>query len=79
MNHEAIEIPAGAVIAYQEIAQDLEKESYTQAIPINSVSRVPNTQSQSSDEIQYPQVDKLKSSNQQVLEKHFDLTSAKQL
>ena len=79
MSSEPIEIPADARIAVQEEAQDLEEELVKNKVPQHLVESVTTTQIISGDKNLYPQADKLRSSNQQLVEKHFDLTSAKRL
>ena len=79
MSQKSIEIPAGAIVAHQEQVQDLDKESFLLPMPVNAAEEISSTPSDSNSKIQHPQVDKLKKSNQQVVEKHFDLTSAKEL
>ena len=79
MTQEPIDIPAGATIAYQENAYDLEGENLSTASSRDSVLRASTTPIQSDKRNRHPQVDKLKTSTDQMVEKHFDLTTAKQL
>ena len=79
MSSEPIDIPADATVAHQEIAYDIEEPSLT-TIPVRD-SVLSNTiiSSKSDRKSHCSQADKLKSSTEQIVEKHFDLTSTKQL
>ena len=79
MSQEPIIIPAGAMVAYQERAYDLEEESSTTILPVGSALSVATAPTQTKHKDQHPQADKLKSSTDQMVEKHFDLISAKQV
>ena len=79
MSFESIDIPADAIIAYQETVRDLTEQNQPQITSRNSVLSAPTVSTGSDYNQQHRQVDKLKSSYDQVVEKHFDLTSAKQL
>ena len=79
MSSEPIEIPADASIAVQEEAQDLGEEPAIKEVSQHLVESTTTTQITTRDKNLHPQADKLKSGNQQLVEKHFDLTSAKRL
>ena len=79
LSQKPLDIPAGATIAHQEIAHDLEEQSFSMTSLMTSALFSPTHPTLSKRDNQHQQVDKLKSSNDQFVEKHFDLKSAKQL
>ena len=79
LSQESLEIPAGAIIAHQETAHDLEEQSFTMTLSVNSALLSTTHSTLSKRDNQYQQVDKLKTANNQLVEKHFDLKSAQQL
>ena len=79
MSSEPIEIPADASIAVQEEAQDLGEDPAIKEVSQHLVESTTTTQITTRDKNLHLQADKLKSGNQQLVEKHFDLTSAKRL
>ena len=79
MSQDPIDIPVGAIVAHQEIAQDLERESVATTVLMDSGFSASAIETRSNVKDRYPQVDKLKHSTQQVVEKYFDLSTAKEL
>ena len=79
MSQDPIDIPHGAIVAYQESAYDLEDQSSPILLSMKPVLSNTTASTQLNHKSRWPQVDKLKSSNDQMVEKHFDLTSAKEL
>ena len=63
MSSEPIEIPEGVIIAYQEVAYDLEKQSSAQIVSADTSPSDTALLAYSDRKQQYRQVDKLKSSN----------------
>ena len=79
MSTEPIDIPAGAIIAEQETAQSLEEGKLSEVSLRDLAFITPRMGIQSKYEDRHPQVDKLKHSSDQTVEKHFDLSSTKSL
>ena len=79
MSTEPINIPAGAIIAEQETAQSLGERKPSEVFSRDLALITPRMEIQSKYGDRHPQVDKLKHSSDQTVEKHFDLSSAKSL
>ena len=79
MNAKPIDIPAGVIIAQQELAQSLDEEKSFEVLSEDMALATPRSGTESKCKDRHLQVDKLKHSNDQTVEKNFDLTSAKSL
>ena len=79
MSTKSIDIPAGVIIAQQELAQSLNEEKSFEVLSEDMALATPRSGTESKCKDRHPQVDKLKYSNDQTVEKNFDLSSIKSL